>query len=59
LKNPEPYLITVRDAYVDEVKNKWNLTEAITFNINETDYQNAGLFIKDYIKLNQSIDYIS
>ena len=44
-KSKNHILFSVRDIYVDEVKNKWNLGEAITFNIRETDYRNAGLSI--------------
>jgi nucleoside-triphosphatase THEP1 len=42
-------LLIVRDTYIHEVKNKWNLKEAIIFNINEIDYQNAGLHIIENI----------
>ena len=41
--------MTVRDIYVDEVKKKWNLREAITFNISETGYQAAGLSVIEHI----------
>ena len=44
-KSSNHILITVRDSYVDEVKNKWNLKEANIVNINETNYQDAGLSI--------------
>jgi nucleoside-triphosphatase THEP1 len=43
-------LMTVRDIYVGEVKKKWNIKEATTFNLSEIDYRNAGLFITEYIK---------
>ena len=49
-KSRNHILITVRDSYVDQVKNKWNLTEAITFNIDETGYHNAGLSIISYCR---------
>jgi len=44
-KSSNHLLITVRDSYVDQVKNKWNLKEAIIFNINETNYLATGLSI--------------
>ncbi len=44
-KSSNHLLITVRDSYVDQVKNKWNLKEAIIFNINETNYLDTGLSI--------------
>jgi nucleoside-triphosphatase THEP1 len=49
VKSKNHILFTVRDIYVNEVKNKWDLREAITFNIIETDYQNAGLSIIEHI----------
>jgi len=48
-KSKNHILFTVRDIYVNEVKNKWDLREAITFNIIETDYQNTGLSILEQI----------
>jgi nucleoside-triphosphatase THEP1 len=48
-KSKNHILFTVRDIYVDEVKNKWNLREAIIFNIRETDYQKTGLSIIEHI----------
>ena len=48
-KSKNHILFTVRDIYVDEVKNKWNLREAITFNVRETDYQKTGLSIIEHI----------
>jgi hypothetical protein len=48
-KSKNHILFTVRDIYVNEVKNKWNLRRAITFNIRETDYEKAGLSIIEYI----------
>ncbi len=42
-------LITVRDVYVDEVIKKWNLAEAIIFNIRETDYLKGGMVISQKI----------
>ena len=48
-KSKNHILITVRDIYVNEVKNKWNLTEAITFNIKETDYLKTGVSILENI----------
>ncbi len=38
-------LITVRDKYINDVKNKWNLSEATIFNITETDYLTAGKLV--------------
>lgn len=38
-------LMIVRDTFVDEVRNKWNLSEAVTYNIRETDYLKAGVSI--------------
>ncbi len=49
VKSKNHILFTVRDIYVNEVKNKWDLREAITFNTIETDYQNAGLSIIEHI----------
>jgi nucleoside-triphosphatase THEP1/uncharacterized protein YneF (UPF0154 family) len=48
-KSKNNLLFTVRDKYVNDVRNKWNLKEAIVFNIRETDYQNAGLSIIERI----------
>jgi nucleoside-triphosphatase THEP1 len=38
-------ILIVRDTSILEVTNKWNLKDAIILNINEIDYQNAGLYI--------------
>jgi nucleoside-triphosphatase THEP1 len=38
-------LLIVRDTYIHKVKDIWNLAEAVIFNINEIDYQNASLYI--------------
>lgn len=38
-------IITVRDRYVDEVKNKFNLTDAIIFNVSDTDVLTAGMSV--------------
>jgi nucleoside-triphosphatase THEP1 len=40
-------IITVRDIYVDEVIKKWDLAEAIIFNIRETDYLKAGMLVSE------------
>ena len=48
-KSKNHILFTVRDKYVNDVKNKWSLREAITFNITEIDYHNAGLSIIEHI----------
>ena len=43
LENSRNHIILiVRDTFLLEVKNKWNLKDAIILNINKTDYQNAG-----------------
>lgn len=44
-------IITVRNVYVDDVKNKWNLAGAITFNIKETDYLKACMSILEPFNL--------
>jgi nucleoside-triphosphatase THEP1 len=46
-------LINVRDSFVDKVIRKWDLMDAITFNIRETGYKDAGLVILEKIN-NQS-----
>jgi len=38
-------IITVRDRYVDEVKNKFNLTDAIVFNVSDTEVLTAGMSV--------------
>ena len=48
-KSKNHILFTVRDRYVDDVKNKWNLGEATTFNIKEADFEKSGLFIMEHI----------
>jgi nucleoside-triphosphatase THEP1 len=48
-KSSNHILITVRDSYVDKVKNKWNLKEGDIINISETNYQDAGLSIVESI----------
>ncbi len=48
-KSENNILITVRDSFVDKVKYKWGLMDAITFNIKETDYLDAGGIIADHI----------
>jgi nucleoside-triphosphatase THEP1 len=48
-KSKKSVLFTVRDKYVMEVKNKWNLGKAITFPIAENDYHNAGLSIISHV----------
>ncbi len=42
-------LMTVRDIYVDEVIKKWDLKEAVVFDIAETDYLVAGRAIIEKI----------
>jgi nucleoside-triphosphatase THEP1 len=53
-KSSNHLLITVRDSFIDKVKNKWNLREVYIFNINETNYMDAGLSIIECIKSNLS-----
>jgi nucleoside-triphosphatase THEP1 len=48
-KSTNNILINVRDSFVDKVKSKWSLMNAITFNIKTTDYQDAGLTILEHI----------
>jgi nucleoside-triphosphatase THEP1 len=42
-------LLSVRDKFVNEVKIKFDLEDAIIFNINETDYFDAGRLIMEKI----------
>jgi len=42
--------MTVRDKYVDEVKMKWNLTDAIIFSIADSDNRKSGWLIFQEIK---------
>jgi|WetSurSiteA1Bulk_404760.scaffolds.fasta_scaffold08228_3 nucleoside-triphosphatase THEP1 len=42
-------LLSVRDKFVNEVKIKFDLGDVITFNINETDYFDAGRLIMEKI----------
>jgi nucleoside-triphosphatase THEP1 len=48
-KSVNNILIIVRDSFVDKVKYKWNLMDAITFNIRETGYRDAGGIILEHI----------
>ncbi len=48
-KSVNNILITVRDSFVDKVKDKWGFMDAITFNIRETDYPDAGRIIEELI----------
>jgi nucleoside-triphosphatase THEP1 len=41
-KSENHILITVRDTYIDAVKNRWNLAEAVILNIKEKDHLQAG-----------------
>ena len=50
-KSSNHILMTVRDKYVDEVKEKWNLTEAIVFNVPDNDNRKAGWLIYQGIKI--------
>jgi nucleoside-triphosphatase THEP1 len=49
-KSSNHILMTVRDIYVDEVIKKWDLTEAVIFNISETDHMAAGKSIIEQIR---------
>ena len=42
-------LITVRDIYVKDVKDKWDLSDATIFDISGTDARKAGLTLLGYI----------
>ncbi len=52
-RSGNPLIMIVRDEFVDEVKKKWNLDEAVTINIREKNYIDGGLLILKYI--NKSI----
>jgi len=49
-KRANHILLTVRNTFVNEVKIKFDISEAIIFNISETDYQDAGRLIMENIK---------
>jgi nucleoside-triphosphatase THEP1 len=49
-KSSNNILMTVRDKYVDDVKKKWNLTEAIIFNVPDNDNRKASWLIYQQIK---------
>ncbi|HOX74202.1 MAG TPA: nucleoside-triphosphatase [Bacteroidales bacterium] len=49
-KSSNHILITVRDKFVDEVKKKWNLSDAIIFNVPDNDNRKAGWLIYQQIK---------
>jgi nucleoside-triphosphatase THEP1 len=53
-KSSNPLLFTVRDSFIDKVINKWNLREVFIFDINETNYMDAGFSIIECIKSNLS-----
>jgi nucleoside-triphosphatase THEP1 len=42
-------ILSIRDKYVNDVKNKFGIREAIIFNISETEYQDAGRLIMEKI----------
>jgi len=44
-------LIIVRNTYIEDVINKWDLTKAITFDISKTDSLTAGLSIMEHMRL--------
>ena len=44
-KSGNPVLLVVRDIYVNDVRNKWNLNEANIFAISEINYHDTGLSI--------------
>ncbi len=48
-------LMTVRDIYVDEVIRKWDLGEAVIFNISETDHLAAGRSVIEQIGSNPAV----
>jgi len=47
-KSGNHILITVRDDYVEKVKEKWNLEDAVIFNIKDTDYLKAGASVLEH-----------
>jgi nucleoside-triphosphatase THEP1 len=49
-KRANHILLTVRNTFVNEVKIKFEISEAIIFNISETDYQDAGRIILENFK---------
>ena len=49
-KSSNHLLMTVRDKYVDEVKMKWNLTDAIIFSVADSDNRKSGWLIFQEIK---------
>ena len=49
-KSSNHILLTVRDKYVDEVQMKWNLKEAIIFNVPANDNRKAGWLVYQQIK---------
>lgn len=49
-KSSNHILMTVRDKFVDEVKKKWNLSDAIIFNVPDNDNRKAGWLIYQEIK---------
>jgi nucleoside-triphosphatase THEP1 len=57
-KSSNHLLLTIRDIYVDDVMKKWNIKEAIIFNIKETGYLTAASLISEHINY-QSGNYYS
>jgi nucleoside-triphosphatase THEP1 len=52
LKTPAKNIIlTVRNTFINEVKIKFGINEAIILNISETDYQQAGRLIMENVKV--------
>ena len=49
-------LMTVRDIYVDEVRKKWDLTDAVVFNITGTDQNDAFRSIISKIQRTGSLE---
>jgi nucleoside-triphosphatase THEP1 len=43
-------IITVRDSFVDVVRNKWKLSDITVFDVNDTDFISAGQIILKLIK---------
>ena len=44
-KSGNHLLLVVRDEFVEQVKERWKLTDAVIFNINETNPVNAGAIV--------------
>lgn len=42
-------IMSVRDSYVDMIKEKWCLPGAMVFNVGKIDYKSAGEVIKEHL----------